>query len=160
MFLDQRVLQTEHPVLLIAGRFDGMESELFDLVARLSLQNEVRFLGEVEDVPSLLAGIDLYLHSSRTEGSPNAVLEAMSMALPVVATDIPGIREAVGPSGLRYLVPGDNPQRMADLIEQFAADPVLRSKVGDSLKNYVMERNTVERMVDDMMSTVSHCLRR
>lgn len=160
IFLDKRLDRRDLPVLLLAGRFDGAETELRDFVTVHALQDSVRFLGEVDDVASLLAATDIYLHSSRFEGLPNAVLEAMSMSLPVVATDIPGIREAVGPSGLAYLSRISDSRHLADLIEQFYDNAELRDKVGAMLHAWVTQRHDLRRMVDASTAIMARAIRR
>src|SRR2546426_8921983 len=86
------------------------------LARELNLGRSVRFLGPVDDVPGLLSAVDLAVLSSTSEGCPNAVLECMASGLPVVATDIPGIRKAVGPSGYNYLAPPDDARSFAERI--------------------------------------------
>ena len=62
----------------------------------------VEFLGEVSDVPGVLARADVYVQPSFQEGLPNAVLEAMAMGLPIVATRVSGNEDVVadGDNGL------------------------------------------------------------
>ena len=90
----------------------------------------VRFLGQVRDVSGLLQSVDLGLFASPIEGSPNAVLECMAAGLAVVGTDIPGIREAVGPDGAPYLAPPEDADRFAELVLLLARDAERRAQAG------------------------------
>ena len=92
---------------LIAG--DGPCRE--PLVARardLGVLNRFQFLGHRDDVPAVLAQADVFVLPSRSEASPNSVIEAMAAGLPVVASDVGGIPELVDDGRTGYLVaPGD-----------------------------------------------------
>lgn len=154
LIVENRKDKNDQPILLLAGRFAGMESELDALICNYGLCENVKLLGEVRDINGLLAASDIYLHSSKTEGMPNAVLEAMSMALPVVATDIPGIREAVGMYGEPYLCPVGDSKRMAELIELFYCDIELRKSQGRKLHEWVTHRHDLQKMVSSMVNIV------
>lgn len=96
------------PQLLLAGRFSGAEFKLKALAFDLKLGSTVRFLGGVNDISGLLSAVDLGVFSSRpTEGCPNGILECMAAGLPVVATNIPGCREALGENANWLAEPGD-----------------------------------------------------
>lgn len=118
------------PVLLLAGRWDERANSLCALAQELELFQEVRFLGAVSDVSGMLAASDLAVFSSRREGCPNGVLEAMAAGLAVVATDIPGVRDALGSGTGECLVPAGDPTAMANRILRFLADPGLRAREG------------------------------
>lgn len=120
------------PTLLLAGRFDNQEPKLRQLVNELKLDDHVKFLGQIEDVNSLLENVDLGLFSSKSEGLPNGVMECMAMGLPVVATDIPGIRELVGIEGSRFLAPQQDYQKFAELTIEFFENPQLRQEIGEN----------------------------
>lgn len=85
-------------------------------------------------VPGLLAGADVFVLPSFTEGHPKALLEAMSAGLPCVVSDIPGNRAVVteGETGLLF-DPGD-PHALADRVEQVLADPELASALGTNAR--------------------------
>lgn len=117
--------------LLLAGAFHRQHGDLVDQVAKLSLERHVHFLGQVQDVDDLLRTVDVAVFSSFNEGVPNAVLEAMSHGLAVVATDYPGIREAVGPDGSRLLVRPRDPGHLAETIVLAATDLSLRREMGE-----------------------------
>jgi len=92
--------------------------------------DEVKFLGPVEDVNSLILESDVVVHSSLTEGCPNAVCEAMAMGRAVVATDIPGCRQALGPEGIEWLAAPGDPAALADRIICMLESPELRRNTG------------------------------
>lgn len=104
-----------------------MEEELRNLTNKLNIANEVIFHGiQTEDfVRERLAAVDLFVLSSRSEGLPVVLMEAMAVGTPVIATKIFGIPELVndGVSGL--LVPPDDPHALAEAICSAYADPSL-----------------------------------
>ncbi len=123
------------PVLLLAGRIDEtLVGALKALAFDLRLGDAVRFLGAVDDVAGLLRAADLCVHSSRTEGCPNGILEAMAAGLPVAGSDIPGVREAVGPEGHRFLAPPGDAEALADRAAVLLSDGALRASLGASLR--------------------------
>lgn len=132
--------------LLLAGRFDGTEDRLSRLCEDLAIGDRVRFLGPVDDVDGLLGACDLFVYSSRSEGIPNAVLEAMAAGLPVVATDIPGIREAVGDDGRPFLAPAGDSAALADRIELLLDGAELRNSLGARLQRRAESHFSVEDM--------------
>lgn len=96
-------------VLVLAGRSArGGEERAKALAYDLGLGRSVRFLGYVDDVGGLLDASDLAVLSSYSEGLPNAVIEPMAKGLPVVASDVPGVREAVGDGVAVLAAPGDH----------------------------------------------------
>ena len=88
----------------------------------------VRFLGLRKDVPDLLAASDVTVHSSRREGLPRVVLEALAVGTPVVATSVGGVSDAVvdGVSGL--LVPPEDPAALAGAVLATLADPAAAAR--------------------------------
>ena len=110
--------------LLIAGR-DGSEStHLGRLTRELDLMDSVRFLGHVDDVPDLMAAADVFVFPSRFEGLGGAVLEALAMKVPIVATTIPALAEVLDNGHLGILVGVDDSEAIAAGIEAIRADPV------------------------------------
>lgn len=128
------------PVLLLAGRSYGFEEGLKALAFDLGLGESVRFLGEVDDIGALLGAADLCVHAAHREGLPNAVLEAMAAGLPVAATDLPGIREAVGPEGAGLLAPPEDPAALAERIVSLLSSERLRAATGAALKERATRR--------------------
>ena len=128
-------LYHQHAVLLLVGRLDDQYEKLVTLVNELNLQDNVQFTGPVDDISGLLFTSDLGLFSSNKEGCPNAILEYMAASLSVVATDIHGATDALGPT-YPYLVPKNSPNLFAEKIAFFMNNPVRSRCVGARNKRY------------------------
>ena len=116
-------------VTLIAG--DGPQrEELEDLVAYLGLTEHVRFLGWRDDAVELLGALDIFCMSSRWEGCPMVLLEAMAMECPVVATDIGGVREIVVNAETGLLVKPDDPEALAEAVLYLLDADAERARMG------------------------------
>lgn len=139
-------------VLVLAGRPSSTYKSMLLLVNELQLTEHVRFLGEVDDIAGLLASVELGVHSSHKEGCPNGLLECMAAGLPVVATDIPGTRFAIGEENENWLVPENDFRKLAQKILAFAADPNLRSTVGKENQDRVLTLFSAQRMCDHFCS--------
>lgn len=146
------------PVLALAGRFDDRAEELQKQARQLGIAGQIRFLGGVDDVSGLLAAADLCVHCSPSEGIPNAVLEAMAAGLPVVGSDIPGLREAVGNEGRELLVSPADYTALAVLVERLIADPVLRKRQGRLMQGRAVELFGAERMCRETVAYLKSCL--
>ncbi len=136
-------------LLVLAGRHDGAAELLRALAADLNLNGTVRFAGHVSDVPGLLNAADVSVFSSRSEGCPNAVLESMAAGLPVVATDIEGIREVVGPTGAQFLAPAGDAESLADVLLRLESDSELRARAGAQNRQRIREHYDALRMCEE-----------
>ena len=100
----------------------------------------VKWLGPVKDMAGLLRQIHIFaLPSTYREGLPKAALEAMATGRPVVATDIPGCREAVVDGQTGFLVPPRNPEALAGALAKLISDPALRASLGAAGRQRVLE---------------------
>lgn len=142
------------PVLLLAGGFGDTHHRLKALAYDLELGRAVRFLGQVKDISGLLAASDLCVFSSKLEGSPNGVLEAMASGLPVVATDIPGIREAVGEEGIPWLASVGDRNALSGKIVLIARQPELRASLGESNRRRTQTCFSPARMQSQTMAAI------
>jgi glycosyltransferase involved in cell wall biosynthesis len=146
------------PVLLLAGRFDDAAQRLRALAAELHLADSIRLLGPVADVSGLLHAVDLFAYSSRSEGIPNAVLEAMAAGLPVVGTAIPGILEAVGAEGAAFLAPVGNHAAMAEKICLLLENAPLRNEYGSILRQRAASLFSQEQMFSASCQLIARAL--
>ncbi|HEU4558613.1 MAG TPA: glycosyltransferase [Longimicrobium sp.] len=145
-----------HARVVIAGGGDYL-AELQSLAASLGVTERVHFLGHRDDGPDVIAACDVFVLGSRNEGMANVMLEAMAAGVPVIATDVSGVRRAVGedpgtpPAG--WIVPPDDVNAMADAMREVAgalasAPERVRERTDEALRR-VRERFGVERMVSE-----------
>jgi glycosyltransferase involved in cell wall biosynthesis len=116
-----RVLRQDVHLLVIGT--GEQESYLRAQAADLGLQDRVHFTGYRRDVPRLLGGLDLYVHASRFEGMPIALLEAMAAGCPVVASAVDGNRELIEDGIHGWLVPPEHVDALANAISVALSDP-------------------------------------
>ena len=120
--------------LLCVGRDDGIGVELAARAAAAGMGDRIRFLGQRDDVPALLAASDIAVSASHEEGSSNAVLEAMAAGLAVIATDAGGNAEAIQPGTGGLLVPPRDPAALGAALLSLAGEPDLRARLGDAAR--------------------------
>ncbi len=132
--------------LLIAG--DGAyEPQVRALIERSGLQNCVHMLGRRDDVASLLKLADLFVLPSRTEGLPNALLEAMAARKPIVTTEVPGCRDLICHEQNGLLVPPRNAPQLAAAMIRLLTDETTAARLAATAADTVDARFTFERCV-------------
>lgn len=121
-----RFVVDQHPhVRFVVAGCGPRRPALERLIGELGLDDHFHLLGFRSDVPAVLAACDLFVSSSLWEGLPLAVLEAMLLARPVVATDVGGTREVVRPGETGILVPPRDPVGLALALSRLVDDPAL-----------------------------------
>lgn len=127
---------------------EGPQSgELTTLAKDLGIESRVRFLGRREDVPELLADASVFVLVSRYEAFPLSILEAMRAGLPVVASDVGGVREAVVEGETGYLVPRGDLTVLVNRLSRLIDDPGSRARMGEAGRKRFHERFTLDEMV-------------
>lgn len=117
--------------LLLVGRYGKTTGELRALITGLGLEERVLLLGHRRDVDQLLVAADLFVFPSLFEGLGGALIEALATGLPVVASDLPSVREVVENGENALLVPaGDSPALAAAILE-LLSDPKRRARYGE-----------------------------
>ena len=129
------------PTLLVAGRDAGTEAASKALAFDLDLRDCVRFVGEVDDVAGLLDACDLAAFCSQRELVPRGIIEPMAAGLPVVATDLPGTREALGDRDPSVLVTPEDSSALAATILSLARDADLRLRLGAANHAVIQDRS-------------------
>ena len=130
-------------VLVIAG--DGSLRSRLEDIARES-EGVVRVLGHRLDVARLLAAADVFALSSRHEGHPYALLEAMAAGLPCVVSDYPGAADVVGEGGV--VVSQGDIDALAQALGRLTDDASLRAAIGEKARRRVETRFPLKQMVD------------
>lgn len=140
----------QEAVYLIVGKDleqDGAYLQyLKDLAQELGINQSVHFLGHRADIPQLLALSDLLVLPSDAEGLPLVILEAMAAGLPVVATPVGGIPEAVIHQETGLLVPVEDVQALGDAILKLLQNPLLKNEMGNKGLQMVNKNFSVEKM--------------
>lgn len=127
---------------------DGPERAALEQQARTrGLEAGVHFTGHRDDARRYLQAMDIYVNSSISEGISLTILEAMAAGLPVVATAVGGTPEIVD-GEVGRLVPSRDGSALADAIAQLSAQAPLRATLGDAARKRVIDRFTIEAMVD------------
>lgn len=133
--------------LVLVG--DGPERATLERqAAELGIADRVHLVGWRADVPEILAASQLLVLPSRWEGMPNVVLEAMASRLPVVASDVEGVRELLGPNADGQVVAFGDSGGLAKRILEFLADRSLAEEMGRRNRRRIEEQFTVERVVE------------
>jgi glycosyltransferase involved in cell wall biosynthesis len=122
-------------------------ADLRGLATSLGVDDAATFLGEVRDVPALLAGASLFVLSSLTEGISLTLLEAMARGLPVVATRVGGNGEVVADGETGLLVPPRSPNDLADAILRLHDEPQAARAMGLAGRARVERHFDVRNMV-------------
>jgi glycosyltransferase involved in cell wall biosynthesis len=114
------------------------------------VQNDdrVHFLGERRDIARILPHLLCVWLASAYEGQSNALLEAMSAGLPVIATDIAGNRDLVVPSETGFLIPVGDKAGLARKTQPLLKDPALAARLGAAGQERALREFSVEQMVD------------
>ena len=115
-------LQENDRLVLLAVGQGPLADEIEALHRRLQLGDRVRLLGYRTDVADLLAAADIFILGSAYEGLPVSIMEAMAQGLPVVATAVGGVPEAVTEGMTGRLVPPRDPQALAQALNELASD--------------------------------------
>jgi glycosyltransferase involved in cell wall biosynthesis len=148
-----------HPNVQLWMIGDGpLEVSLRKLSDELGLRECVTFFGEQPDVSPFMLAADLFVISSVTEGLPVSLLEAMSVGLPAVVTDVGGMGEIARLSGAVTLVPSSDPHGMATALCGAIARRQELHKMGQLASSCYEQYFRPERMLDDYMSLYNRCV--
>ena len=122
------------------------------LASELGLDGAVRFLGDRNDVPELLAGAECALLASDYEGCPLAVVEAMAAGVPVVATDAGGTGELVQPGRTGELASRGDADALATVLQRVLADPARAAALGAEGRRVAEARLSLKGMVENLVA--------
>ena len=124
-----------------------LTGEVKALAARLGIENRVQFLGQRMDVDRLLAGAQASVLATNWEGFPLSILESMRAGLPVVASSVGGIDEAIRDDATGFLVPRGDVEALRDRIGRLLLAPDLRIQMGSRGRKMFEEQFTLAQSV-------------
>jgi len=137
-------------VLWLAGRPGTQTAAIEAAVDELGLRSRVRVLGHRDDVAALLAAADLFVLPSRYEGLGSVVIEAMCAGTAIVATEVPAVRETVGPAAAAFVAPG-SPPALARAIASVLADEDRRAGAAAAGRCRFVEHFEIESVVERLV---------
>lgn len=143
----ERVRARVPEVLLLLIGTGPLEEELRRVVHERGLTDHVRFLGSRDDVPELLPALDVFVLSSRFEGLPISMLEAMAAEVACVVTRVGGIPEAITDGEHGRLVPPRDPEQLAAALVEVLEDDALRERLAAGGRQRVAEAFSIDRAV-------------
>jgi len=134
---------------LIVG--DGeLRKELEGYAEKLGIAGSVFWTGFRRDLPAVYADIDLVVLSSLNEGLPVAIIEAMSAAKPVVATDVGGVRELVQDGETGIIVPPEDSRALAGAIIEMLSNPGRMEEMGRIARKLAYPKYSIKRLLTDI----------
>jgi len=145
----ERLVDVPNLVLLVVGR-EGNETTVLQRlmeVAGPTVSARIRFLGHRPDVAAVLAAGDVFVFPSLFEGMPGALIEAMAIGLPTVASDIDPIREVTEGVECGLLVPTRDADGLAAAIRRLLDDPEAARQMGGAGRQAFEERYTIDASV-------------
>jgi glycosyltransferase involved in cell wall biosynthesis len=145
-------------LFLIAGDGD-LRASLEARARELGLESRVRFLGWRGDLETVYGATDVFVLTSRNEGTPVALIEAMAAGVASVSTDVGGVRDVVTGPGLGSLVASGDAAALADAVMALADQPGRRAEVGRAGRASVRERFHVSRLLEDIRTLYWQLLR-
>jgi glycosyltransferase involved in cell wall biosynthesis len=139
--LARALARLEHGSFRASFVGDGPDRSMIEAeLQRLGLGDSVRLLGDRSDVPRLLASADLFVCSSRSEGMPVSIIEAMAVGLPVVASAVGGVPEMVDDERTGLLVAPGAAVALADALARLIGDRTLREQMGRAGRKDALQR--------------------
>jgi glycosyltransferase involved in cell wall biosynthesis len=144
--------------VVLAGR-DGNQTPLLQsLLQQLDIGGSTRFLGTRSDVPDLLCAADVFVVPSRWEGLGSVILEAMALEAPIVASDLPPIREAIGDETAAWLVPVGKPHELAVAMSEVLGNRDEAGRRTEAAHDRFNEHFTISRVADQMLTVYGRAL--
>ncbi len=145
-------------VALIAG--DGeLRHDLEAQAARLGMTNHVRWLGWRRDLATIYGATDIFLLTSRNEGTPVAIIEAMASAVAPVSTDVGGVKDVIDSPQVGVLAPFGDVAALTTGIERLLSDPAGRRAMGERARARVLQKFGADRLVADIVRLYEDLLR-
>jgi glycosyltransferase involved in cell wall biosynthesis len=130
----------------------GLRDELQRQAQQAGLSENIHFLGIRDDVPDLLAAVDLFVLPSLWEGLSVALLEAMAAGKPIVATAVSGTTQAMIPGETGLVVPPRDSRALADAIIQLLSNPAQAQMMGRAAKQHVTVNFSAQKQADEHLA--------
>lgn len=145
-------------VFLVLGE-GRLEKELHDLAESLGIRDKVVFAGFRDDIPEILSVVTLLVHPAIMEGLGVSILQAMSAGVPVIATNVGGIPEAVRHDVSGILIPPRDSDAISSAVKRLLSSPDLRASMGTASRRIVESEFSVDGMVEGVLTVYRSILK-
>lgn len=137
--------------LVLVGR--GSEKDaLSAMVRKLGIpENRVIFTGFRNDIENILNAMDIYVQPSLSEGHPIALLEAMSLGIPVISTSVGGVPEIIGKNIYGTLVPPGNTSALLNSLKEFIDSSTIFIEKASITREYIFKNFSINKMTSDYL---------
>lgn len=146
------------PVIGISVGDGEPRARIEQLAASMDLTDSVRFYGVRDDIPRVMAALDVLTLSSDDEGMPNAIMQAMAARRPAVATDAGGTAELIVEGVTGFVVPRGDVRALAGRLRELLVDPARAARFGQAGRERVENQFTFEVCVDQTMALYDRLL--
>lgn len=146
------------PRLLLAGLHQETYQRINQMIRELKLNDTVTILGQVADITGLINASDIGVLISNHEGLSNSILEYMAGGLPVIATDLPGNREALGIYPGQLLCKKGDVDHLVQCFQALVFDEELRHKIGTRNRDRAKSNFSIEKMCKSTLDLICDLL--
>jgi len=142
---------TKKPVFFIVG--DGetrkdIEKHIEQIKTNQSI--DIRLTSWIHDIKSFNAGMEIICLTSNNEGTPVSLIEAQACNIPVISTDVGGVKDIVNENETGFVVPKNNPEKFAEKLLELIEDEKKRKKMSQNGWSFVKDNFHYQRLVKDM----------
>jgi len=148
----QRIAAESGDVIFLIAGGGELESQLRAEALARGLADRVRFLGWRRDLATIYGASDLFVLTSLNEGTPVALIEAMSAGVPGVATDVGGVRDVIVDESMGLVVASDEPDALTRAVRDLLSDDDARARMGAAARSEVLARFKFGRLVEDVVT--------
>ncbi|MBN1551488.1 glycosyltransferase family 4 protein [bacterium] len=130
-------------IIVGPDRHKNFTEKMRSLSMRLNIANRVLFTGFRQDIPNIMAGLDLLITPSREEAFGRVLLEAMAVGTPIIASHVGGIPEIISSPELGILVESQNVEQITDAVHNLFLHPELRRKISEKTREHVRKEYSI-----------------
>jgi asparagine synthase (glutamine-hydrolysing) len=132
-----------------------LHEELHQQIRKKGLGNTISLLGRREDVAAIIRLSDVFLLTSVYEGTPNVLLEAQYLGVPVVASSVGGVSDAMMDGSTGFMCPPNDPESMADRCLFLLTHDAERKKMGQVGHRFILDHFGIDNMVQKTIAALA-----
>jgi glycosyltransferase involved in cell wall biosynthesis len=136
----------------IGGGDENITQKLKNQATELNISQLIIWMGQQDNVPEILCAADIYCQPSRSEGIPLSIMEASIASLPVIASNVGGIAEAVDDGNTGFLIPKEDPILLAEKLHYLLSYEEQRVRMGENAKQLAINKFVIHQQIKKFIS--------